>query len=153
MRSVEKTLALWTAGFLSSDQVTEWAGRQIAELDEPPYELIELTCYGPDHCLKQSAADFSPRPSPMTYEEGFCLRAVASNLQDDAAVASFAYWATTNCIGEDLDRPYVVLGYQLDHLLNDNQDLSGAIALVRSELPKLLPGCTQIALQYAETEA
>lgn len=153
MRSLEKTLALWEAGLLSSDQVIDWAERQIAELHEPPHELIELVSYGPDRCLKRPVADFSPRPIRMKYEHGFALRAVAVNVQDKLAILAFADWAAKHCLGEDIDHPYVAIGYRLDHLLDDCQDREGAVALVLSELPNVLPGCRQVAERYAETEA
>lgn len=152
MRSIDKTLALWAAGLLDSRQVVEWAGRQIAALDEPAYELIELVTCGPQACLKRAEADFAPRPCPMTYEEGFAVRALAANLDDLGSVMHFADWAARHCMAEDLGHPFVVLGYRLDHLIDDCGDKQAAAELVRAELPKLLSTCAQIASGYADSD-
>ena len=48
-------------------------------------------------------------------------------------------------MGEDLDDPFVILSYRLDHLLNDCNELSRAVQLLRAELPLMLPRCQSIA--------
>jgi hypothetical protein len=153
MRSLENTLALWVSGLLSSQDVIAWASREVARLEQPPMELFDLLTDGPEVCLKRAQADFSPRPQRLGYLEAFSVRALSVNLPSDQAVEQFVDWAARNCIGEELSHPIVQLGYQLDHYLHDCQDMQGAAALVRKELPSLLGVCRAFAAPYAEAEA
>jgi hypothetical protein len=151
MRSLDNTLALWVSGLLSSEEVVAWAGRQIARLDQPPMELFDLVCDGPERCLKRAQTDFAPRPSCLTYAQAFSVRAMSVNLASEESVQAFASWAARNCIGEEPSNPLAQLGYRLDHLLGDCSDPKGATALVRTELPSLLGYCKSLAAPYVET--
>jgi hypothetical protein len=153
MRSTENTLALWVSGLLTSDQVTEWAWHEIARLDEPPQELFDLASDGPERCLKRAAHEFPPRPTKLSYVEEFSLRALATSFDSNESVLHFAEWASRHAMGEDLTQPFVNLGYQLDHLLDDCQDRAAAKALVRETLPPLLPQCQVIAAPFNEAAA
>lgn len=150
MRSLESTLAMWEAGFLSSDQVIEWATSELERIENPPAELIDLITDGPERCLKRPAYDFRARPLKLSYVQGFSLRATRTSLDSDESVLKFADWAARNCIGEDLTLPMVSLGYQIDHLLDDCHDQKAAMALVRVELPSFLPECREIASSFEE---
>jgi hypothetical protein len=55
-------------------------------------------------------------------------------------------------MGEDWSNQMVKFGYQLDHLLDDCQDESAARALVREELPLLMPQCHLVAAPFLQTE-
>jgi len=149
MRTIEDTLGLWVSGLLTTGQVSDWAGSEIARLDQPPPELIDLVMDGPEACLKRAQADFPPRATRLPYVDEFALRAIALDLAADDAVQSFADWASRRCLGGDLKEPLVLFGYQLDHLLCDCQDTDGAAALIRDELPPLLDRCRQMAERYA----
>jgi len=72
--------------------------------------------------------------------------ALASDASSDAVVLGLAQWAAHHAMGEDLDDPFVVLSYHLDHLLNDCNELSRAVQLLRAELPLMLPRCRSIAI-------
>jgi len=148
MRTIEDTLSLWVSGLLTAEQVTDWAGLELARLDHPPAELIDLVTDGPETCLKRAQADFPPRATRLRYVDEFALRAAALDLAAEDAVQGFADWASRRCLGEDLADPLVQLGYQLDHLLCDCQDGAAAMALVRDDLPSLLPRCRQMAERY-----
>jgi len=153
MRTIEQVLGLWVTGLLSPEAVTEWAGRQIARLDQPPTELFDLASDGPEVCLKRAEIDFPYRPNPPSYAEGFALRAIAVDLSSDDDVWNLADWAARNCMGEDLADPFVTLGYQLDHYIADCQDVERAKALIRTELPSLRLQCHTLAMPFAESDA
>lgn len=148
MRSIENTLALWVAGLLTSDQVVEWAWDEITRLEEPSQELFDLANDGPQRCLKRASHDFSARPTKLSYVQEFALRALTTLLDSDESVLQFAEWASRYAMGEDLSQPFVSFGYQLDHLLDDCQDRAAARALVRNELPSMLPTAQAIAAAF-----
>ncbi len=150
MRSLERTLALWASGFLSSAQVTDWATAELEKVDNPPPELLDLITDGPERCLKRPSYEFRARPENLSYVQKFALIAVQTRLDSDASVLRFAGWAGTNCIGEDPDSPFVCFGYQIDHLLWDCRDEAATLAFVRDELPGLLPECQDVAISLAE---
>jgi hypothetical protein len=141
------------SSLLTSDQVTEWAWSEITRLEEPPQELFDLASYGPERCLKRAVHDFPWRPSKLSYIQEFSLRALATSLDSHESVLHFAEWASRHAMGEDLSQPFVGLGYQLEHLLDDCQDQAAATALVRDELAPLLPHCQAIAAPFREAVA
>lgn len=148
MRTIEDTLSLWVSGLLTAQEVVGWANGEIARIDVPPSELIDLSMDGPEVCLKRAQSEFPPRVRQLSYADEFALRAARLDLMADEAVHSFAEWASRRCLGEDLADPWVRLGYELDHLLCDCQDYSAAAERVRAELPALLPRCRQTAARY-----
>lgn len=148
MRTIEDTLGLWVSGLLTSQEVVDWAGEAIARLDHPPTELIDLLLDGPQICLKRAFADFPLRATRLSYIDEFAVRAMGLDFAADDAVHKFSDWASRYCSGEDLADPWVLLGYQLDHLICDCQDNDAALALVRAQLPGLLPRCRQLAARY-----
>jgi hypothetical protein len=150
MRSIENTLALWVSGLLSADHVVEWAGREVARVPEPPDDLFELLSCGPEQCLKRATADFSPRPSALGYVQEFAIRALGLSLTSNESVLRFADCASRRCMGQDLSDRFVALGYRLDHLLFDCQDKEGAKALVRDEVPSLLPAWRTVAAPFLD---
>lgn len=152
MRNIQDTLDLWVTGLLTAREVSEWAGHEVARLDDPPAELIDLATYGPEVCLKRAQCDFPPRATKLRYVDEFAVRAVALDLRSTDEVRMFADWASRSCMGEDLSNPLVGLGYQLDHLLCDCQDADAAQQLVRSNLPDLLPSCVRMAERYNGAE-
>jgi hypothetical protein len=152
MRNIKDTLDLWVSGLLTAQDVTEWAGREIARLGDPPAELIDLAIDGPEVCLKRAECDFPPRATKLRYVDEFAVRAVALGLSDAEAVRAFAHWASRSCMGEDLSDPLVVLGYQLDHLICDCQDERAAEELLRADLPNLLARCSRMAERYSCVE-
>jgi hypothetical protein len=152
MRSTENTLALWVCGVLTSDQVVDWAWREVARLDNPPPELFELGVDGPERCLKRAAYDFPPRPTALSYAQEFSLRALAVLLDSDDSVLGFADWVSRRAMGEDLSEPFVTFGYRLEHLLDDCQDPAAASAFVREALPLHLSRCEAIAAEFRDTE-
>ncbi len=153
MRSIENMLGLWASGLRSSEALVEWAGVAIARTDEFRQELFDLVTYGPEQCLKWAQHDFPPRPTPMSYLQQFCVRAIETELDSTASALAFASWAARFCMGEDLSEPAVSFGYQIDHLLFDCEDEEAAIAFVRSELPAMLPRCRAVAVPFLDEEA
>ncbi|WP_124461254.1 hypothetical protein [Variovorax sp. KBW07] len=153
MRSIENMLGLWASGLRSSEAVVEWAGVAIARSDGFRQELFDLVTYGPERCLKWAQYDFPPRPTPMSYLQQFCVRAVEAELGSPVSALAFANWASRSCMGEDLSEPVVSFGYQIDHLLFDCEDEEAALAFVRSELPAMLPRCRALAVPFLDDEA
>lgn len=149
MRNIKDTLDLWVSGLLTAQDVTEWAGREIARLDNPPAELIDLVIDGPEACLKRPESDFPPRAKKLSYADEFAIRALALDPSKAEAVHAFADWSSRYCMGEDLSDPFVALGYRLDHLICDCQDVRAAEELLRADLPNLLPRCLQMAERYS----
>lgn len=152
MRTIKDTLDLWASGLLTTHEVTEWAGREIARLDDPPTELFDLAIDGPEVCLKRAHADFPVRATKLRYVDEFAVRAVTLDLSAAGTVRTFADWASRSCMGEDLSDPFVALGYQLDHLICDCQDEGAAEELLRDDLPDLLPRCRRLAERYSCAE-
>lgn len=61
-------------------------------------------------------------------------------MEGDRAAKAFIKWVDRNCF-ESAEIPECLLGYQLQHLYSDREDVDAAIALLRDELPKLMPCC------------
>ena len=78
--------------------------------------------------------------------------ACALSFDSDEAVLEFADWASRLGRGEGLSDQMLKFGYRLDHLLDDCHDESAARALVRAELPELIPQCIPIAAPFLQTE-
>jgi hypothetical protein len=147
MRTIEQILTLWSSSLMTSDEVVEWARHEVERLDAPAMELFDLLSYGPEKCLR-SMAEFSPRPIRLTFNDEFCIRACELSLASDEAVRTFVMWASRSCMGEDVSDPLVAMSYHLDHLLNDCQDEVAALALVRQNLPPMLPHCAVVAAPF-----
>src|SRR6185436_17867463 len=92
-RTIENTLGLWVSSLITSEQVVEWATKEIMRLDQPPMELFDLVTYGPEQCLKRASSDFPPRPVHLSYVQAFSFAAVSLPLASDEAVFKFADWA------------------------------------------------------------
>jgi hypothetical protein len=153
MRSIETTLGLWVSRLMTSDQVKEWAWGEVARLPCPPQELFDLASDGPERCLKRAIHDFPPRPVRLTYVQEFSLRALTTSLGSTEDELRLSEWASRHAMGEDLTHPFVALGYQLDHYLNDCDDQEGARSLLRKELPSLLPQCEALAAPFNDSAA
>jgi hypothetical protein len=153
MRTVEDVLGLWVSGLLSSEAVVEWAGKELARLEEPPMELFSLASDGPEKCLKRSEAEFPYRPTEIGYAQQFAIRAISVDLASNESMRHLADWTAQNCIGEDPSEAFAKLGYRLDHYISDCQNTDGAIALLRAKLPSLLAHCQLLANAYAEADA
>ena len=153
MRSLENTLALWVSGFLSSEDVVAWAGKEVARLREPPMELLDLLTDGPKACLKREQIDFPPRARLLSYIEAFSIKALTLDVESDESVWEFADWAARSSIGQDLSDPLVQLGHEVDQYFEEPQDRNGGTTVIRQALPSLIDRCKLIAAPYAETEA
>lgn len=153
MRTIEDTLALWKSGLLSDEEVVSWAGKAMMALPAHPPELMDLVTDGPRKCMQRAQIDFPVRPTEMSYQQQFSVRAVSLDLTADDAVAFFADWASRHSMGGDPSDPFVRLGYELEHLLVDCQDVKAAIAHARQALPVLILRCRVLAAQFVEAEA
>lgn len=143
---------MWVSSLMTSDEVIQWASKEVARLEQPPMELFDLVSDGPERCLKRSSSDFARRPTHLSFVEEFAVRACALSFDSDEAVLKFADWASRQCMGEDLSDQIVKFGYHLDYILGDCDDKSAARALVREELPALIPQCIPIAAPFLQTE-
>lgn len=146
MKSITRVLTLWNIGLISSDAVIAWADEQILASSSPAYELLELSADGPEACLKRAERDFSARPLSLSFVEQLSAFVLATDVSSDAIVLGLARWAAYHCMGEDLDDPFVILSYRLDHFLNDCNEPSCAVQLLRAELHLMLPRCQSIAI-------
>lgn len=149
----DRVLAVWDAGFLSDEQVSDWAERVLMALQDPsqiPSWLLDLVERGPDGCRELAGFGW---PGRLDYRSQFSLRAVALDLASDDAVSEFAAWAARACIGEDLDDPVVQIGYHLDHLVDDCRRMDWAAAQVREDLPAVLGACRARAQELLDLSA
>lgn len=145
---MRRVLTLWKAGLIPSSSVVAWADEEILRIDHPAQELLDLSLDGPEQCLKRAEFEFPVRPVDLNYLTGFAFRAVSTALESSESCLAFANWAARTAMGEDLDVPEVVLGYQLDHLLDDCGDDAAAVTLVRDELPRFLPNCRATVTEF-----
>jgi hypothetical protein len=153
MRPINRILTLWRVGLLDAGAVIRWADQAIEQAERPSQEIIDLSCYGPERCLELPESEFPARPVALLFSEEFSLRALATELESDEAVHKFAQWTAQHAMGERLDLPEVILGYQIDDLLDGCSDWAGAIALVRKELPDMLERCKELAAPFQGPEA
>ena len=153
MTPLEVVLTLWRYGHMTEEEVTGWAWNQVALLDTPSQDLLDLAADGPKRCLKRTEADFSPRPVELTYEQEFSLLAVRTAPDSESSVLRLATWAAKRAMGEELSDPLVQLGYQWDHLINDCQDTKAAVALARNSLPRVMPRCKALSAEFAPSGA
>ncbi len=145
MSPINIALTLWQMGLVSVDRLVAWADAQILDQANPASELFELSLHGPTACLKLPEYEFPPRPLELTFTEEFALRAEALDTNSCASASEFVKWASRRCMGENLEEPEVALGYQLDHLSCDCNDMSAALRLLQEELPRLMPRCRATA--------
>jgi hypothetical protein len=148
MTPLSVALTLWEIGLVSEADLVAWADAQILEQENPSDELFEISLHGPAWCLKWEARELTTRPVQLTFIEEFSLRACALNLASDRAATRCVDWASRLCMGEDLAQPEVRLGYDLDHLSADCQDMPAAIRLLREKLPALMPHCRTVATPF-----
>lgn len=150
MRTLEQTLRLWAAGFLSHAEVVAWADREIARLDSPPYALIQLAFDGPEACAGVPHPEPPFQVEPMPFKDLFAWRAVALDIEDHAALTAFAHWLIRAWLTEDLASPFVRLAVEVDHLIDDCGNLPAALERLRAGLPPLMPRCRELAAAYGK---
>jgi hypothetical protein len=132
-------LAAWQEQLVSSRQVVSWADRAIEEAEPgqiPPW-LFDLSGQGPEVCLKRPSYDFVDVPD-LEFAMRLAIRAAMLDPTNRAQVTSLVHWLSRTCIGEDLSRPEVQFGYQVDHLWADCGRLDLAQELVREQLPAIV---------------
>lgn len=133
-------LDAWDDGLVTDEAVRSWAGTEllaITDNKEVPTWLLDLVQYGP-----QSLADVGldwRRSSGFNVR--FAMRATRLDLQDRSGVEGFVLWLCREAMGQDLSDPEVMLGYQVDHCLDDLGSVELAVECVRGELPGLLDRC------------
>jgi len=135
---------------VSTDFVTSWADSELLQSDNPSKDLIALSLDGPEKCLKLPIDEFPSHPIRLTFIEEFSLRVLRTNLHSVNSILVFAKLVSRHAMGEDLEDPAVMFGYQVDHLLNDCENSKGAIQFVIAELPTLLPRCEAIASPFLD---
>lgn len=151
MRTIEQTLTLWAAGFLSHGEVVAWADREIARLDAPPYPLIQLAFDGPEACAGAPHPEPPFDVPPMPFDDLFAWRVVTLDVEDSAALTAFAHWLCRAWIGEeDVDPAFFRLAAEVDHLIDDCGNLPAALERLRRDLPALTQRCRQLAAAYGE---
>ena len=150
MQPMKCVLTLWRIGLLSGEDVVRWADNELLVSPQPTQEIMDLSADGREKCLKRARIDFPARPAALSYSAEFAIRACTASLDSDEAAYTFADWAARHAMGQPLELPEVNFGYHLDHLLEDCGDRVAAIALVRKELPNILPQCQAIAAPFLE---
>jgi hypothetical protein len=149
MRTLGQTLTLWDAGLLTDRDVVDWAEREIRRQARPDFALIQLAFDGPRACVASSCGEPPFLVRPMPFDDQFAWRAVALDLQDTPALTAFAHWLRQAWIGaEDVAPAFFDLAAQVDHWIDDCGQLPAALALLRTELPALLPRCQELASAY-----
>lgn len=150
VHSISQILTLWQLMLLNDEQVNEWAWERVAASEFPAQELFDLALDGPEKCLRRAEFEFTPRPAQLPFTEEFALKALATTTESDESVLAFARWTSSRAMGEELENPFVRLSYRVDHLLEDCQDPTAAVELVRHELPQLRPLCESIAAPFLQ---
>jgi hypothetical protein len=140
-------LTLWKIGMVSEENLVVWADTQILNQAQPDSDLLEIAANGAVFCLKQST--ISTYPFTLNFSQEFWLRAYLLDLTCDRAIEHFIQWVARNCVGE-IEIPESSLGYQLDHLYYDCEDIAGAIALLQDKLPQLMPHYQNFATYLLE---
>ncbi|AFZ01515.1 hypothetical protein [Calothrix sp. PCC 6303] len=148
-------LTLWSIGLVSEQNLIAWADAQILAQEKPANDLLEIATKGAKVCLKQGLIE--TLPIALGYSEEFFIRAYLLNLECDTpqeslcerATKSFIAWVAHNCCGST-EIPEAVLGYHLEHLYCDCEDVDAAISLLRVELPKIMPRCESFATMFLE---
>lgn len=140
MSPISVALTLWQAGLVPTRRLMAWANLHLLHVlqsDGPVDDWLELSRQGPAACLRLAEWEFPHRPVELGFPQLFALQAVTLDLASDAEVAGFVQRVAVRCMGHDLQLPEVELGYRLDHLLCDCDDLPAAIRLLRDTLPSL----------------
>jgi hypothetical protein len=133
---------------MTEQEVIAWAWNRFAIEAASDQYLLELAERGPKLCMKRPKADYPPRPIELTFAQEFSLKAKRTNLASDEALEELAKWGVNRAMGEDLSNPMVQLCYHWDHLICDCNDTEAAIEVARESLPKLIPTCDEIALEF-----
>jgi hypothetical protein len=137
IETCERLLAWWLLGCVTAEQVVAWADVQILRADtgsELPNWLIDLSLKGPDGFFKLPQPDY-PRPKDLTFLERFRVLVEVTNPDDEKAVHHFAKWVASAAMGEDLDLPEVLIGYEVEHAFsyrNSGDPYGIAMQAVRS---------------------
>ena len=150
MRPIERVIALWKIGILSSEEVVAWADREILGSECAPQEVIDLSVYGPAKCMRNPEFEFHAGFVALPYATEFALRAAALLLSSTESVMDFCRWCARAAMGEERQSPEVSFGYKVDHLLYDCGLEDEAAQYVRCELPKLLPSFSAVVAPYLE---
>jgi hypothetical protein len=131
-------LAAWQERLLTEDDVREWSYQVLDAVPaaELPEWLLDLSTSGPSACMSRPSSDFLNVPR-LDYLSGLSLRLRTCDFANPAELDDFIAWTSRACMGEDLDKPEVRFGYQLDHYLNDCTRLDLARDHVAKELPAL----------------
>lgn len=144
---LEIALTLWSIGLVSEQNLIAWADAQILAIEKPADDLLEIATKGAKVCLKQGLIE--TLPIALGYSEEFFIRAYLLDIECDSATKSFIAWVAHNCCGST-ETPEAVLGYHLEHLYCDCEDVDAAIAMLRVELPKIMPRCESFATMFLE---
>ena len=150
-------LGAWQDQLLRDDDVRSWAYEVLKDVPaaELPEWLLDLATLGPSACMNRPSSDFLHVPR-LDFASGFSLLVQASNFADIADLDAFITWTSRACIGEDLARPDVRFGYQLDHYMNDStyldecERLDLARGLVREQIPALRNRVVPVPQQVVE---
>ncbi|BAY66711.1 hypothetical protein NIES22_68550 (plasmid) [Calothrix brevissima NIES-22] len=144
---LEIALTLWNIGIVSEQNLIAWADAQILAIEKPADDLLEIATKGAKVCIKQGLIE--TLPIALGYSEEFFIRAYLLDIECDSATKSFIAWVAHNCCGST-EIPEAVLGYHLEHLYCDCEDVDAAISLLRAELPKIMPRCESFATMFLE---
>ncbi|MBD2451920.1 hypothetical protein H6G76_33330 [Nostoc sp. FACHB-152] len=149
-------LTLWNIGLVSEQNLIAWADAQILAIEKPADDLLEIATKDAKVCLKKGLIE--TLPIALGYSEEFFIRAYLLDIECDGgshsfqeyrATKSFIAWVAHNCCGST-ETPEALLGYHLEHLYCDCEDVDAAIAMLRVELPKIMPRCESFATMFLE---
>ncbi|MBD2215178.1 hypothetical protein H6G27_35875 [Nostoc linckia FACHB-104] len=144
---LEIALTLWSIGLVSEQNLIAWADAQILAIEKPADDLLEIATKGAKVCIKKGLIE--TLPIALGYSEEFFIRAYLLDIECDSATKSFIAWVAHNCCGST-EIPETLLGYHLEHLYCDCEDVDAAISLLRAELPKIMPRCESFATVFLE---
>lgn len=139
--AISIVMTLFALGQISAGQAIAWADEQILACDAPDPLLFDLSLGGPDRCLRLPEFEFPARPLSLSFQQAFAARAVGLSIENDADALDFADWAAARAMGEDLEHPFVQLGYLLDHMFENIPQDAEVLRELRETLPALLTEC------------
>ena len=145
MATLNIALFLWKIGLTSSDNLIAWVDNIILSSTNPEQELVELSLNGPDICLKRPSYDFLARPAALSFSEEFCLRASVLDISSMESINIFLKWATSYCMGENLDDPLVMFCYKLEDLGGTHNGSQKQILFLSENIQNLMPYCLEFA--------
>ncbi len=139
-------MALFQLNLINSDQVIEWADKQIIKDSEPFDDILKLSTKGPKYCSRLVSTDF-PAARELSYIEMFALKTAKLNPGNKEALEQFIQWVIRASLdaANNYELPEVQFGYFIDHYYYDCEDPDLTYMYIEESLTTLAPKNKPIA--------